>query len=81
MGQLTTNVRSRFEMGNQKSESRNTVDCDLCIVGAGISGLNFLFSASQSMSKADKVVLVDRNPGVGGMWNERYQQQQKMEFG
>lgn len=72
MGQFTTNVRSRFEMENQKSESRNIIGCDLCIVGAGISGLNFLYSASQSMSKKNKIVLVDRNPGVGGMWNETY---------
>ncbi len=59
-------------MGTQVSGPRTVEDCDLCIVGAGISGLNFLFSASRYMSKADKVVLVDRNPTFGGMWNETY---------
>ena len=54
------------------SEPHTVEDCDLCIIGAGICGLNFLFSASQNMSKEDKVVLVDRNPGVGGMWNDTY---------
>ncbi len=59
-------------MVTQTSESMTVEDCDLCIVGAGICGLNFLFSASQYMSKEDKVILVDRNLTPGGMWNETY---------
>jgi hypothetical protein len=59
-------------VGSQAREPVTVEDCDLCIVGAGICGLNFLFSASQHMSKEDRVVLVDRKPGVGGMWNDTY---------
>jgi len=54
------------------SEPHTVEDCDLCIIGAGICGLNFLFSASQHMSKENKVILVDRNPNPGGMWNDTY---------
>jgi thioredoxin reductase len=46
--------------------------CDLCIVGAGIAGLNALYVASKYLSKKDKVILLDKNPTVGGMWNETY---------
>jgi cation diffusion facilitator CzcD-associated flavoprotein CzcO len=42
--------------------------CDLCIVGAGLAGLNALFVASQYLSRDQKVILVDRRPRVGGMW-------------
>lgn len=45
---------------------------ELCIVGAGMAGLNALFVASQYLSKKDRVILVDRNPKPGGMWNETY---------
>jgi ribulose 1,5-bisphosphate synthetase/thiazole synthase len=46
--------------------------CELCIIGAGIAGLNALFVASQYLGKTDKVVLIDRNSGPGGMWNDVY---------
>ena len=46
--------------------------CELCILGAGIAGLNALFVASQYLTKKDRVILVDRNPKPGGMWNETY---------
>jgi hypothetical protein len=46
--------------------------CDLCILGAGIAGLNALFVASRYLSRNQKVVLVDRNPRVGGMWLSAY---------
>jgi len=59
-------------MSSQATEPHTVEECDLCIVGAGICGLNFLFSASQYMSKGDKVVLVDRKPSFGGMWNDTY---------
>jgi flavin-dependent dehydrogenase len=34
--------------------------CDVCIVGAGLAGLNALFVASQYLSRDQKVILVDR---------------------
>lgn len=45
---------------------------DLCILGAGIAGLNALFAASRHLSRDQKVVLVDRGAGPGGMWNCTY---------
>lgn len=44
----------------------------LCIVGAGIAGMNALFAASRYLTPADRVVLIDRNPAPGGMWTETY---------
>lgn len=46
--------------------------CDLCIVGAGIAGLNALFVASQYLPRDARVVLVERKSRAGGMWNEVY---------
>lgn len=46
--------------------------CELCIIGAGISGLNALFVASQYLRKTDRVVIIDRNFAPGGMWNYVY---------
>jgi cation diffusion facilitator CzcD-associated flavoprotein CzcO len=45
---------------------------DVCIVGAGIAGLNALFAASQYLSREQKVILVDRRERVGGMWVDTY---------
>lgn len=45
---------------------------DLCVVGAGIAGLNVLFVAAKYLKKDSKVLLVDKNPGAGGMWNSAY---------
>src|SRR6201987_71021 len=42
--------------------------CDVCIVGAGIAGLNALFAASRYLSRNQKVILIDRRARVGGMW-------------
>lgn len=49
-----------------------TNTCDLCIVGAGIAGLNALFAATQYLPKTGRVTLVDRNPRCGGMWSQTY---------
>ncbi len=49
-----------------------TISCELCIIGAGIAGLNALFAASRYLGKHDKVVLVDQKPEVGGMWTQTY---------
>ncbi|MGX9792357.1 FAD-dependent oxidoreductase [Mycobacterium sp. MMS18-G62] len=46
--------------------------CDVCIVGAGLTGLNVLFVASQYLSRDQKVVLIDRRERVGGMWVDTY---------
>ncbi|MGK2855373.1 MAG: NAD(P)-binding protein, partial [Microbacteriaceae bacterium] len=42
--------------------------CDVCIVGAGLAGINALFVASRYLSRDQKVILVDRRERVGGMW-------------
>jgi Pyridine nucleotide-disulphide oxidoreductase len=54
------------------SASQSPETCDVCIVGAGIAGLNALFAASRYLSRDDKVILIDRRPRVGGMWVDVY---------
>lgn len=46
--------------------------CDVCIVGAGIAGLNALFVASRYLASDQKIVLIDRRERVGGMWVDTY---------
>lgn len=46
--------------------------CEICIVGAGIAGLNALFAASRYLSRDQKVILIDRRTRVGGMWVDAY---------
>ena len=46
--------------------------CDVCIVGAGIAGLNALYVASRYLSRDQKVILIDRRERVGGMWVDTY---------
>ncbi|HWS94142.1 MAG TPA: NAD(P)-binding protein [Mycobacterium sp.] len=46
--------------------------CDVCIVGAGIAGLNALFAASRYLSRDQKVILIDRRARAGGMWVDVY---------
>ena len=48
------------------------LSCDLCVAGAGIAGLNALFAATRYLARGQKVVLIDRNEGAGGMWNSAY---------
>ncbi|WP_068272707.1 FAD-dependent oxidoreductase [Aldersonia kunmingensis] len=48
------------------------ISADVCIVGAGIAGLNALFVASRYLKPEQKVVLVDRRSSVGGMWVDTY---------
>lgn len=45
---------------------------DLCIIGAGIGGLNALHVASQYLRADQRILLVDRNERVGGMWVNTY---------
>lgn len=46
--------------------------CDLCIVGAGIAGLNAMFVASRHLRRDQKIILIDRRDRVGGMWVDTY---------
>jgi hypothetical protein len=46
--------------------------CDVCIVGAGLAGLNALFAASRYLSRDQRIVLIDRRDRVGGMWVDTY---------
>src|SRR5262245_43381522 len=52
--------------------SESTVECEVCVLGAGIAGLNALFAASRHLSAQDKIVLVDRKAAPAGMWNTTY---------
>ncbi len=54
------------------SPSNNVERHDLCIVGAGIAGLNALVVASEYLGPDDSVVLVDRRERPGGMWVDTY---------
>jgi cation diffusion facilitator CzcD-associated flavoprotein CzcO len=54
------------------SASEAPETCDVCIIGAGIAGLNALFAASRYLSRDNKVILIDRRPRVGGMWVDVY---------
>ncbi|ORW55122.1 potassium transporter [Mycolicibacterium peregrinum] len=47
-------------------------DCDVCIVGAGLCGMNALFVASTYLRPDQKIILIDRRPRVGGMWVDTY---------
>lgn len=53
-------------------ETQSVQSCDVCIVGAGIAGLNALFVASKYLSRGQKIILVDRRPRVGGLWVDTY---------
>lgn len=48
------------------------IHADVCVVGAGIAGLNALWVASQYLRRDQVAVLVDRNDRVGGMWVDTY---------
>ena len=45
---------------------------EVCIVGAGITGLNALVVASSYLQRTDTVVLVDSRARSGGMWVDTY---------
>lgn len=46
--------------------------CDLCIVGAGIAGVNALYAASRYLTQDQRVILIDKRPAPGGMWTDTY---------
>lgn len=45
---------------------------DVCIVGAGISGLNALVVATAHLPRSARAVLIDARPRPGGMWVDTY---------
>ncbi|MEM1272873.1 MAG: FAD-dependent oxidoreductase [Pseudomonadota bacterium] len=45
---------------------------ELAVIGAGIAGLNALYSAAGYLAPKAKILLVDRNAGPGGMWRNSY---------
>ncbi|MEM6898314.1 MAG: FAD-dependent oxidoreductase [Pseudomonadota bacterium] len=45
---------------------------DLCVIGAGIAGLNSLYVAKQYLPESAQVLLIDRNHRPGGVWNTAY---------
>ncbi len=48
------------------------LECTLCIVGAGLAGLNALVCAAPYLGKNDKVIILDKKNGIGGMWPGAY---------
>lgn len=52
--------------------AQNTDVHDVCIVGAGISGLNALVVAAGHLPRSARAVLVDARSKPGGMWVDTY---------
>ncbi len=50
----------------------NTLDCELCIVGAGYAALNGLNAAAKYLKKGERVVVLDKNETWGGQWVQQY---------
>lgn len=59
-------------LGSATDARSEVFECDLCILGAGIAGLNALFAAGRRLPRHQKVVLVDRREVPAGMWHEVY---------
>lgn len=55
-----------------EQDDRDIDECDLCIVGAGLAGMNALFVASNYLGPHHRVILVDKRERVGGMWVDTY---------
>lgn len=49
-----------------------TESCEVCIVGAGLAGMNALFVAGRYLRPDQKVILLDRRARTGGMWVDTY---------
>src|SRR5687768_3347304 len=49
-----------------------TIECSLCIIGAGYAGLNALNVAAKYLRPGERVVLIDKNEGWGGQWIHQY---------
>lgn len=60
-------------MANTRGDRRHDgANYDVCIVGAGIAGLNAAFVASRYLPSSGRVLLLDRRDSAGGMWNDAY---------
>lgn len=61
-------------MGDRVAEQDDRVveECDLCVVGAGLAGMNALYVAASYLGPRRRVILVDRRERVGGMWVDTY---------
>lgn len=59
-------------MTNLTSSPSTIVDCELCILGTGIAGLNALYAATHYLPQNTRVVVIDKNEEVGGMWQNTY---------
>jgi hypothetical protein len=57
---------------SEHSQFKDSIDCELCVIGAGVCGLNALHSSSCYLSPTDRVVLVDAHSAPGGMWQDTY---------
>ena len=68
-----TSVKELTKMNDNIDSTNAILDCELCIIGAGIGGLNALHSASSYLKATDRVVLVDQHPLPGGMWQDTYE--------
>src|SRR5579863_6942614 len=55
-----------------ESMTAQTDRYDLCIVGAGIAGLNAAVVASHYLPATARVLLIDKHQQAGGMWNDAY---------
>lgn len=50
----------------------DSIAYDVCVVGAGISGLNALVVATDYLPRSGRAALVDARPRSGGMWVDTY---------
>lgn len=50
-----------------------TAHFDVIVLGAGIAGLNALAVAAEHLGTTGRLLLVDRRPRPGGMWNDTYE--------
>lgn len=66
-----TEARSSNENATPNQKATPEV-FDVCIVGAGIAGLNALFVASRYLTRDQRVILIERRRRVGGMWVDTY---------
>jgi len=50
----------------------SALNCEVCILGAGVAGLNAMFAATRHLSSDQPIVIVDRAASPAGMWNRTY---------
>src|SRR3978361_48000 len=67
-----TSAPGGIAMAAADGSTSSVETCEVCIVGAGVTGLNALFVASQYLRRGQRVILVDRRRRAGGMWVDTY---------